>query len=510
MKKVLFLLPLTAFFYCLQAQSFNEGLMHYETVGRDLLKQTDIIAFKTSFETTIHSASFDSVTNTALVTLWNRDGESQNRSYTDFNCTVVYYDLENHEAKWQREINLKDGRYWKKGPFVFREFGKGLSLIDEESGKEKYKIGESVHLVSYDVDEGWIMFANERYFSRGTRDLRCVDLATKKENWHWDLVSSQDLDATGTLNDSVLLIVGEGLHAVDVHNGSGWHVKLVTEVADQIGMRVSYPMKVYSNPLIDSAFIYMAGAKEIVKLDHFGKEIWREGLPYSKMSHSSLGVYKDYLVLINQGIAPACPYPYQSFLMVWGNPFFAAFDINTGKMLYTHERSKNADYILSGINKENAIYLIFADREGHQSIEKYMISTGELMAKKTIAPMIVESSGGLNGFVGPQVYIRRDSSFIKLKEVDTLGIYVFCENGVLQFDNELKSVGYFSFNDLYVYRGKHNDYCFYSHEGKTIVVDANEREVATLDFPEVFCAASEIYSIKDKTLYVIKKEQLFE
>ena len=68
---------------------------------------------------------------------------------------------------------------------------------------------------------------------------------------------------------------------------------------------------------------------------------------------------------------------------------------------------------------------------------------------------------------------------------------------------------FISFDDLFVYKGKYGDLRFYSHGKETVVVDGEDREVATLDFPDVFCTESQIYSIKDKSLYVINKEQLY-
>lgn len=510
MKRLVSFLVVLSFFCSLQAQTIPEGILNYETVGRNHVKQVDITAFKTTFATPFHSASFDTLTNTALITLWDEEKKGMHSSKDDYNCTIIYYDIENQKIKWQRESNLQDGKYYKKGPYVFREYGKELSLIDEETGSEKYKIGKAVHPLAFDEEEGWIIYATERYFSRGTSDLKKVDLNTNKTIWRLELVSAQDLDIQVQLNDSVMLVVGDGLHAVNLKDGSGWKVKMVTEFADQVGNYVSYPMKVYSLPLIDSSFVYMAGYKDLVKLDHQGKEKWRTSLPSNKMSHSSLGRYKDYLVLINQGIAYASPYPYQSFMMVWGRPFFAAYDCNTGELVYWHERSKNADYILNGVVKKDVLYLIFADTEGHQSIEKYMISTGELVVKKVIVPIIVQSAGKLTGLVGSQVYTKKDSSFVRLNDIDTTGINTLCEEGVLCFDSDLKIVDYFSFNDLYVYQGSHGVFRFFSHEGKTVVVDVDDREVATLEFPKVFCTASEIYSIMDKNMYVINREQLLE
>ena len=61
---------------------------------------------------------------------------------------------------------------------------------------------------------------------------------------------------------------------------------------------------------------------------------------------------------------------------------------------------------------------------------------------------------------------------------------------------------------MFVYKGKYANLRFYGHGRETVVVDEENREVATLDFPEVYCTESRMYSIKNNSLYVIDLEQL--
>ncbi len=154
------------------------------------------------------------------------------------------------------------------------------------------------------------------------------------------------------------------------------------------------------------------------------------------------------------------------------------------------------------------MFLLFADGKGHQSVEKYRANTGAFVGRKEIAPVVVQSAGSLNAFVDPEVCVKKDGQFVPLTEMDSIGVYVVCDNGVLHLDGGLKSAEFISFNELFVYRGKYDDLRFYGHGKETVVVDDENREVATLDFPKVYCAKSQIYCIKDKSLYVIDKEQL--
>jgi hypothetical protein len=366
--------------------------------------------------------------------------------------------------------------------------------------------------VYFNTEEGWMICMTGTKGLGSRRNLCRIDLKSKSKIWERDVKSAQEFEMSTKLNDSTLLFVGNGLYSVDINNGEGWRLETnMQEISNEnYGLySLVSSVRVCSNPFVDGSDIYIAGIKRLIKTDRNGKELWHARLPEQKTSLSRLFATKEYLLMVNMGFAPHSYSFYYTYLGKWGKPFLAAYDKKTGKNVYMHERKKYVDFIKDVEFRDDALFLLFADKEGHQSVERYQANTGALMGRKEVAPVVIQSSGSMNAFVGSDVCVKKDNKFVHLVEMDTVGVYVVCDNGVLHLDGGLKSTDFISFNDLFVYNGKYGDLRFYSHGKETVVVDGEDREVATLDFPDVFCTESQIYSIKDKSLYVINKEQLY-
>ncbi len=346
------------------------------------------------------------------------------------------------------------------------------------------------------------------------RNLCRIDLKSKSHVWERDVKSAQEFEMATKLDDSTMLFVGNGLYSVDVNNGEGWRLETnMQEMSNEnYGLySLVSSVRVCSNPFVDGSDIYIAGIKRLIKTDRNGKELWHARLPEQKTSFSRLFATKDYLLMVNMGFAPHSYSFYYTYLGKWGKPFLAAYDKKTGKNVYLHERKKYADFIKDvEFRDDDALFLLFADRKGHQSVEKYQANTGALVSRKEVPPVVIQSSGSMNAFVDSDVCVKKDNKFVHLVEMDTVGVYVVCDNGVLHLDGDLKGTDFISFNDLFVYNGNYGDLRFYAHGKETVVVDGEDREVATLNFPDVFCTESQIYSIKDKSLYVINKEQFYK
>jgi len=480
-----------------------------------LLNQREVIAFKETFDVTIQRADFDSVTNTVLLTL--KDEVEKDEKIVDSGiCHAVFFDLEHNELKWRKKYYRNEELYIKRGPMVFKVKENDFFLVETETGEEQFKIGTGMWPVYFNTEEGWMICMTGTKGLGSRRNLCRIDLKSKSKIWERDVKSAQEFEMSTKLNDSTLLFVGDGLYSVNINNGKGWRLETnMKEVNNGYGVYgmafgMTSSVRVCSNPYVDGSDIYIAGIKRLIKVDRNGKELWYARLPEKKTSLSRLFATKDYLLMVNMGYAPHSYSFYYTYLGKWGKPFLAAYDKKTGKNVYMHERKKYVDFIKDvEFRDDDALFLLFADKEGHQSVEKYQANTGALMGRKEVAPVVIQSSGRMNAFVGSDVCVKKDNKFVHLVEMDTVGVYVVCDNGVLHLDGGLKSTDFISFNDLFVYNGKYGDLRFYSHGKETAVVDGEDREVATLDFPDVFCTESQIYSIKDKSLYVINKEQLY-
>lgn len=505
-------LAVFAFILSLRAQVHIQEMSNYEPVGRNLLNQREVIAFKETFDVTIQRADFDSVTNTVLLTL--KDEVEKDEKIVDSGiCHAVFFDLEHNELKWRKKYYRNEELYIKRGPMVFKVKENDFFLVEAETGEEQFKIGTGMWPVYFNTEEGWMICMTGMKGLGSRRNLCRIDLKSKSKIWERDVKSAQEFEMATKLNDSTLLFVGNGLYSVDINNGEGWRLETnMQEISNEnYGLySLVSSVRVCSNPFVDGSDIYIAGIKRLIKTDRNGKELWHARLPKQKTSLSRLFATKDYLLMVNMGYAPHSYSFYYTYLGKWGKPFLAAYDKKTGKNVYMHERKKYVDFIKDvEFRDDDALFLLFADKEGHQSVEKYQANTGALMGRKEVAPVVIQSSGRMNAFVGSDVCVKKDNKFVHLVEMDTVGVYVVCDNGVLHLDGGLKSTDFISFNDLFVYNGKYGDLRFYSHGKETVVVDGEDREVATLDFPDVFCTESQIYSIKDKSLYVINKEQLY-
>ena len=505
-------LAVFAFILSLRAQVHIQEMSNYEPVGRNLLNQREIIAFKETFDVTIQRADFDSVTNTVLLTLI--DEAVRDEKIVDSGIRhAVFFDLEHNELKWRKKYYRNEELYIKRGPMVFKVKENDFFLVDAETGEEQFKIGTGMWPVYFNTEEGWMICMTGTKGLGSRRNLCRIDLKSKSKIWERDVKSAQEFEMSTKLNDSTLLFVGNGLYSVDINNGEGWRLETnMQEISNEnYGLySLVSSVRVCSNPFVDGSDIYIAGIKRLIKTDRNGKELWHARLPEQKTSLSRLFATKEYLLMVNMGFAPHSYSFYYTYLGKWGKPFLAAYDKKTGKNVYMHERKKYVDFIKDvEFRDDDALFLLFADKEGHQSVEKYQANTGALMGRKEVAPVVIQSSGSMNAFVGSDVCVKKDNKFVHLVEMDTVGVYVVCDNGVLHLDGGLKSTDFISFNDLFVYNGKYGDLRFYSHGKETVVVDGENREVATLDFPDVFCTESQIYSIKDKSLYVINKEQLY-
>ena len=505
-------LAVFAFILSLRAQVHIQEMSNYEPVGRNLLNQREVIAFKETFDVTIQRADFDSVTNTVLLTL--KDEVEKDEKIVDSGiCHAVFFDLEHNELKWRKKYYRNEELYIKRGPMVFKVKENDFFLVDAETGEEQFKIGTGMWPVYFNTEEGWMICMTGTKGLGSRRNLCRIDLKSKSKIWERDVKSAQEFEMSTKLNDSTLLFVGNGLYSADINNGEGWRLETnMQEISNEnYGLySLVSSVRVCSNPFVDGSDIYIAGIKRLIKTDRNGKELWHARLPEQKTSLSRLFATKEYLLMVNMGFAPHSYSFYYTYLGKWGKPFLAAYDKKTGKNVYMHERKKYVDFIKDvEFRDDDALFLLFADKEGHQSVEKYQANTGALMGRKEVAPVVIQSSGSMNAFVGSDVCVKKDNKFVHLVEMDTVGVYVVCDNGVLHLDGGLKSTDFISFNDLFVYNGKYGDLRFYSHGKETVVVDGEDREVATLDFPDVFCTESQIYSIKDKSLYVINKEQLY-
>lgn len=506
MKRVLVLLLCMLAFANLFAQFGNYRPNNYEAVGRNLMTNRDIMAYKQDFGAEIQRTLFDTINNMALVTVPSGT-YSALRQWIDMK--VSCFDLDSQEVKWSKVLNPNRQSIHKVGRNLIMYDKDKLCILDPKTGQEKVDVGRKVEIAMFNSKEDWCMCYNLRRGQKRikAKKFRCFDMNTGEELWQRDLDLTYKTEISIRLDDSIYLFVGNGIHAVNRKDGTGWDLNMKTNrfYYHPVGAlsEVVDIADVYSRIIRDSTALLMAGSEQIVKFNPQGNVIWSADLPSDKTSRSLVCCDDDRVLLVNQGYAST-----DYGLVTYGRPFIAAFDWNTGEMFYLYERKMYADYILSAENKKDALFVLFADKEGHQSIEKYQIASGALLNKKEFAPANLEASGQLTGFLKYSYYMKVDSAFVELGDVDSLGVFVAAKNGVLHYDEKLTKSELIPYQDLYYLIREHDGLRCFRHGGQIVVVDETNKEVANLKLEDVYFTQSEIYSVKDKYLYVINPEQL--
>ena len=498
MKRLLSLMLLMSAVLSVHAQ-MNPHLDRYEVVGRNLVDNCDITAFKEIFDNEIYRTVFDSISNTALVTLWKRP-DSENLKNSDYNSTIVYYDLAKQTVKWEKNVNLKNDVLEKMGTYIYHEKNDHSYLLDPETGKSKFKFEKNLHTVLFGAEEGWILCATYNDLFGHYGSVQKINLNTGELIWKKEANLDYGLKAHGVLHDSTVLFVGAGLRGVNVNKGSMWTLDIKTDESGYIDYKKKLYVGVYSNVLKeDSTAMYFAGGDRIVQLNVDGSLVWQYEFPSDMMSKSHIGLSKGYLVLVNHGFTYG-----SNYLVPIGEPFFSVFDRNTGARRYVCNCNKYTDFIIDAIEDDGYLYMLFQNKHSEQMISKFRMIDGMMIAKY----ILKAGEENFMGFVNSDIYVKRDSAFVRLNSIDTTDLCMYNKNGVVLFDQRLQPKGTFKEDDLYFYKDEYGGLRLFQHQDKIVLFDANDREVATLDFEKVLVAESELYSIKGNALYVMNKAQI--
>lgn len=240
-------------------------------------------------------------------------------------------------------------------------------------------------------------------------------------------------------NDSTMIVVASGLHAINIKTGKGWDYNTVTGKKDYTGTVAANAVGVglalltgtlvtssghnvvrdlVSNVVTDSSYIYFLSREQLAKINkHTGDLVWTSPFPKDIPSKSSLFMNDSLVFMINYGFA---------FMgnrqLDFGKPFIAAFDKQTGERKYLSLTNSKDDPILDFKVVDNDIYFIFKNR-----MAKYSKETGGLIKEKEFQNA---DFGEQKHFISHKVFITNPKEdFISLQKSDTTKVFVFTDQG---------------------------------------------------------------------------------
>ncbi len=458
-----------------------------KVLGKNLLNNSEIRGFEYVFPDRIEKTYLDTISGSLTVQL---RGISKNGKYLDNFGNILLYDLKGKKLKWSKKIAYQASSLQQFSNTMIYTVGNKSKCLDVNTGNELWEVKNNIYYVD-PIDNIGIgyRFKNLTGYSN---ELEGIDLKNGTVIWKRELNREYGWNDVFYVNDSTMIVVAAGLHAVNINNGSGWDYNTITGKKDYTETVVTNAVGVIagiltgtgviatghnlvrdivSNRLIDSSHIYFASKEHLAKVDkQTGKVIWESQLPSDLTSKSSIFMNDSLVLMVNKGFA---------FMgqrqLDFGKPFIAAFDNQTGKQKYLSIINEKKDPILGFhiLNKE--YYLVFKNR-----IAKYSLETGNLIKEMSFPE---EEHGELKNFIGNHVYLTNESGdFSNLRQSDTTKVFVFTnKDKILSIDNQLNVAEIIDFENLNLYYLQTKNHKFLAKDGLTWIINNAGQKVAEID-----------------------------
>ncbi|GHA26331.1 hypothetical protein GCM10007103_04610 [Salinimicrobium marinum] len=499
------------------AQKDMEILWNSREVGKNLLTGESVMAKEYTFPERIHDFQVDTVNDHITIQL---RGLSKNGKWLDNKGKVVRYDPEEKKVLWSKKIAYQLENLEQTGGVTLHSTGKKSYSLDNATGKELWEVKNSL-IFADAVDKIGIGYKIQPLKAK-ENTLEGIDLRNGQPLWQREISREYGWNEITYLNDSTLLIGASGLHTVNIFDGTGWDYNTVTGKKDYTASAVGTGLgiaaglltgtymvstghnlvsDVVSNMLVDSASIYFASRKDLVRLNRQGDVLWKKSLPDELTSKSMIFKSGDDLVMVNQG------YAFMGYRQLdFGTPFIASFDIKTGDQNYLKEVTAEKKEMIAAVNlKDGELLLLFKDH-----VSRFSVEDGQLLQDKKFN---AEAVGELKYFVGEQVFVQKDNLFHSLQNSDPAKHYLYTGTGkilILDSNFELVETMDTEAKAIYINYFNRDGKRFLAKENKTFVIDSEGENLAEFSASRnaVFLNGK-FYDAQDNSFLEIELENLF-
>lgn len=419
-------------------------------------------------------------------------GVSNNEKWLDNKGKIIVYDLANMKIKWEKTIFYHLNSFEQYHDNIIQTDQNKSFYLDYDTGEKLWKVKSQIYLANpkHRIAIGY-KFSN---MSGGTNLLQGLNLRDGSEIWEREIDRKYGWQNLYYLDDSTLLLAANGLHSINLKNGTGWDYYTDMGIEKSpIGYSLLRDIK--SNLVIDtiSANVYCASREKLFKLQQKGgNESWSYPLPVQETSKSCILIEDSTLYMINFGFAYL---GYQQ--VVQGTPFIAAFDKNTGENKYFNLIHVKKDPIQSLFSKNDTLILAYDHR-----LEKYSLRDGKKLYEKEVD---AKKYGKLASFIGYQAYIKTSGNkYEPILNIVPSNHYLLNDKGkVLVLDEVCNVMDEIDQDSLFIRYKNSADYTFIANEDLTVVLDENNSAVAEFK-------SSKNAALIDKKLFSMYKEKFTE
>ena len=395
---------------------------------------------------------WDGHSNNLLLELKEPDGKGI--SFTN-KGTLNMVDMETKNVKWARPINYNSSEVRLLGNYYFLSEKKKNYRVDPETGEVLWANRNEFYFIDPFLNIG-VGYPLQSLSNK----LTAVDLSNGKELWRKKVNRISGWDDAYMLDDATLLISVDGIQAVNLKNGKGWTYKADTstkEIGKMIGFNAIniilglifdyYEVQtepdtysdMVSNMLIDPLENTILASKDrISKIDKSGTIQWSTSLPEKKTSKSSLFLIDNNVFMINRGYAQ-----YNRNFSTVGTPYFASFDLQSGKQLFLASLADKNEFIRNFLVVDDRLFVVFDDK-----ITAHSISDGSVITEKTFA---LHDGELLDAFVYSGIYWKGNEPFFQELATDfsTHNFMMTSTGRIFVLTNNLETVMVYDQPDLY-------------------------------------------------------------
>lgn len=491
-------------------------LSNEKVLGKNLVDSTDIKGFEFVFPERIHETFIDTTTGFLTVQLRGLRKEK----WLSNTGNIIQYDIKNQQVLWSKKIAYQSSNLQQFSKTMIYTVANKSYCLDINTGNELWEVKNNIYYVDpiYNIGIGYKFKSSTGY----SNELEGIDLKNGNVLWKRDLNREYGWNDVFYTNDSTMIVVAAGLHAINIQTGKGWDYNTITGEKDYTGTVAANAVGVglglltgtfvtstghdlvrdlVSNTITDSSNIYFASKEQIVKIDkQSGEIVWKFPFSNDLASKSSIFMNDSIIFMINKGMA------FMGYRQLdFGKPFFAAFDRQSGKQIFLSLINVKDDPILSYQIQNGEIFLVFKNR-----ISKYSMETGNLITEKVFPK---DNFGELKYFVGNQVFItNQNGDLISLPQSDSTKLFVFTSQGkTLSIDSELNVSKAIEYADLSIYYLRTKDFKFIAKDKKTLIVNNEGKRIAEINATSnAFMIGNTLYDTQDKSFITIDLSEMIK
>lgn len=496
-----------------------------DTVGIRM-DSTAIIGECIDFPCWIQSVSADSTGTFLLV-----QGRDLNKKETSVKNSgdIWMISLPDKKVLWQRPINYfaQEAKLTDQGvSFISKD---KYFLLDLRTGAEIWA-GKKMVPYSMNAAENRLLAYKGSVMNGITKQLQGYDLLTGNMLWKREISHRYGWNESLMLDDSTRLIVSDGLHTVNLTDGSGQSFPMKTGVDDYrsaaaigaLGLVAGaltgvgfFPygndvvVDLVSNVLPDDSLLYVANREQLLCLDRQLNMKWGYPIPESTGSNSTLFFNGGRLYMVNHGFGyrdnlrnHSYSYAKNNLRAKIGKPFIASFEKESGRNIDFHFLSEKKEMVEDfWVDRRNeCVVVLFENRMlvapfGSDSVKEFQWN--------------VEEYGKIAGMLKRPFYLEDKNSSGFKKYNETLGdptYFVYTDKGkVFDVDLSLNILQSFPFGEIGFFELLKNDYSIVDYRKSVVLLNPEGVKKAALRVSsDWFSVGGKIYAFSSDRKRIVE------